>query len=241
MAMRYSFGILFLLVVLAAAALLARDYIREHPQDVPWTELDLADPIGAFTGRKMAALNEDPAHCQALLEMVGSNDEPAPPVKAEPQCGYANGIRLTSEGRQARYSPRPLITSCPIAAALYVLERQVIEPAARKHFGTGVVAIEHFGSYSCRRLYGREEGEFSEHATANALDVAGFMLSDGRRIRVAQDWQSDGPEAAFLQDVRDGACKLFATVLSPDYNEAHADHLHLDQADRGEIGWRLCR
>ena len=47
--------------------------------------------------------------------------------------------------------------------------------------------------------------------------------------------------AAFLREVRDGACDLFATVLSPDYNAAHADHFHLDQAARGAIGWRGCR
>jgi hypothetical protein len=41
--------------------------------------------------------------------------------------------------------------------------------------------------------------------------------------------------------VRDGACRLFATTLSPDYNAAHADHLHLDQANRGAGGWRACR
>ncbi len=44
-----------------------------------------------------------------------------------------------------------------------------------------------------------------------------------------------------LREVRDGACDLFATVLSPDYNAAHRDHLHLDQAERGEMGWRACR
>ncbi|RZL73462.1 MAG: extensin, partial [Sphingomonas sp.] len=57
----------------------------------------------------------------------------------------------------------------------------------------------------------------------------------------ARDWKGDDPKAAFLRDVRDGACQLFATTLSPDYNAAHADHLHLDQANRGSMGWRACR
>nr|MBA3526869.1 extensin family protein [Sphingomonas sp.] len=47
--------------------------------------------------------------------------------------------------------------------------------------------------------------------------------------------------AAFLREVRDGACRLFPTVLSPDYNAAHRDHLHLDVANRGTAGWTLCR
>jgi hypothetical protein len=36
--------------------------------------------------------------------------------------------------------------------------------------------------------------------------------------------------------VRDGACLFFDGVLSPDYNAAHRDHLHLD---RGR--YRYCR
>jgi hypothetical protein len=57
---------------------------------------------------------------------------------------------------------------------------------------------------------------------------------------VLRDWDGDADERAFLSAVRNGACDLFATVLSPDYNEAHRDHLHLDQAARGEMGWRGC-
>jgi len=58
---------------------------------------------------------------------------------------------------------------------------------------------------------------------------------------VLRDWKGSQPNAAFLRDVRDGACRLFSTTLSPDYNAAHADHLHLDQAMRGKMGWGLCR
>ncbi|MFN3798647.1 MAG: extensin family protein, partial [Sphingobium yanoikuyae] len=53
--------------------------------------------------------------------------------------------------------------------------------------------------------------------------------------------KGQGKDAAFLRDVRDGACGLFSTVLSPDYNAAHRDHFHLDQAERGATGWRACR
>lgn len=239
--MRNAFGCLFTLVLLAAAALFARDYIRRHPQDVPWTQLDLRDPIGAFTGRKLAGLHDDAGKCRGLLESAGTEDPSAPPVKAGPNCGYEDGIRLTSDGRALRYAPSSPVTSCAVAAAMFIFEEQVVQPAARRHLDSDVAAIEHFGSYSCRRLYGREEGAFSEHATANALDIAGFRLEDGTRIRVARDWDSEGPEGAFLREVRGGACDLFATVLSPDYNQAHADHLHFDQADRGRMGWRLCR
>jgi hypothetical protein len=102
-----------------------------------------------------------------------------------------------------------------------------------------VAHIEHLGTYSCRRLYGRDSGPWSEHATGNAIDIAAFVLEDGRRISVADAWKSTGSQGAFLHQVRNAACLVFGTVLSPDYNSAHADHLHFDQEARGLGG--VCR
>lgn len=223
---------------MAGVYLFGRDYVRRHPQDVPWTRLRLTDPIGAFTGRKLAALTRKPGKCRGLLREAEVDYVPAPPVSFGAGCGYSDGTRIASS--DVRYAPADLVTSCPVAAALHLLEGRM-QFAALRHFDSRVVAIEHFGSYSCRRLYGRSEGEFSEHSTADAIDIAGFRLADGTRIRVRTDWRTGGPKAAFLRDVRDDSCRLFSTVLSPDYNAAHADHLHLDQAERGRVGARLCR
>ena len=107
-----------------------------------------------------------------------------------------------------------------------------LEPAAQEIFGRDIARIEHLGAYSCRRLYGRDSGAWSEHATGNAIDIAGFVLEDGTRISVLGDWEGDDDEARFLRRVRDGACDAFATTLSPDYNAAHADHFHLDMTPR---------
>ncbi|MDQ3078194.1 MAG: extensin family protein [Pseudomonadota bacterium] len=217
--------------------------MREEPARFPWTPLSLADPIGPFTGRKLAELTGDPARCEALLGAIGDADRPAPPRPgSDSACGYDDGIRLLPDDEVAlRYAPAGLVTACPVAAALALWERDVVQPAALRIYGERVTGVDHFGSYSCRRLYGRGEGPWSEHATADAVDIAGFGLADGRRISVLRDWSGDGDDAAFLRAVRDGACDLFATVLSPDYNAAHANHLHLDQASRGATGWRGCR
>jgi hypothetical protein len=126
-----------------------------------------------------------------------------------------------------------------VAAAFELWLRQGVQPAARELLGSPVARLEHFGTYSCRRLYGRGEGPWSEHATGNAIDIGGFVLEDGRRLTLLGDWQGDDQEAAFLRRVRDEACSVFGTVLSPDYNAAHADHLHLDQEARGFGG--VCR
>ena len=235
--------LLILAALLAAAFFFGRDYVRRHPQDFPWTSLDLNDPAGMFTSAKIAGLGDETAQCRRLLAQTSTGDLEAPDRSAEGGCGYDDGMRVAAaEGaRPFDYRPAPLVTSCPVAAALFLWETQVVQPAARRHFGTGVAGVDHAGSYSCRNIYGRDAGRLSEHATADALDITGFELADGQRVSVVEDWSGSGAKAEFLRDVRDGACRIFSTVLSPDYNEAHRDHLHLDVANRGAVVWTLCR
>jgi hypothetical protein len=232
---------LLLLAAAAFLALLLYGYGRSHPEDMPWGELDLTRPVGAFTGRKLTALGGEGERCRALLREAGVRFTPLP-ARRSGQCGYDDALRFGRGGAlEIGWRPADLGTSCPVAASLALWEWHVVQPAALEHLSSKVAAIDHFGSYSCRRIYGRSEGAWSEHATANAVDIAAFRLADGRRIGILSDWEEGGAEARFLRAVRDGACDLFATVLSPDYNAAHRDHLHFDQARRGEMGWRGCR
>ena len=212
-------------------------YEAAHPEQFPWTELALSDPIGPYTDDKLASLS--PARCAALLATIDLGDETdIVRTSEQAKCGYEDGVKLGTAGRP---SYGDLTTSCAVAAALALWERDVLQPAAATHFGSVIVAIDTLGSYNCRRLYGRPDGPWSEHATANAIDIAALRLADGTRISVLDDWEGDPARAAFLRDVRDGACSLFRTTLSPDYNEAHRDHLHLDMARGRPIGWSMCR
>ena len=234
--------VLLLLAAAASGALLVFGHARRHPEDVPWTSLDLGQPVGTFTGRKLADLADDGPRCRALLDRAGVRFTALAPLREGPQCGYDAAVRLRAGGaRSIDWRPEGLGTNCAVAAALALWEWHVVQPAAQRHFGQPVARVEHFGSYNCRRLYGRDEGAWSEHASANAVDIAGFVLEDGTRISVVRDWEDDGARGRFLHDARDGACDLFATTLSPDYNEAHRDHFHLDQAQRGALGWRACQ
>lgn len=231
---------LVMLLALLCLMLLGYALVQQRPQDMPWTDLDLSQPIGLFTGRKLTALRRDTEQCRALLDRAGIEYVAMPPGGAD-QCAYTDAIRLQAEKDAIALAPASVAPSCPVVAALKLWEWQVVQPAAQRIYGQSVRSVRHLGSYSCRRMYGRSEGDFSEHATANALDVAGFTLADGRSISVLRDWTGDGEDAQFLRAVRDGACDLFSTVLSPDYNAAHRDHFHFDQADRGTTGWRACR
>lgn len=228
----------------AIACLLAVGLARSgmHSQDRPWSRLDPGEPIGAFTGRKLTALGGDGASCRALLDRAGIAYARLPPRDGGAHCGYDDAVRFTAGGAMPLvFRPQGVGVSCAVAAALAMWDWDVVQPAARRFLGTRAVAVDHFGSYNCRRIAGRTQGAFSEHARANAIDIAGFRFADGTRATIARDWAGDGPRARFLHAVRNGACRLFATTLSPDYNAAHHDHLHLDQAARGSWGARACR
>lgn len=235
---RYSGWLLILLCLLLAFALWALSRMR--PQDLPWTALDLSAPIGAFTGRKLAALGDEAPRCRALLGEARIEYETMPVIDPGGQCRVEDALRPGGGARTILFRPRSPAITCPVAAGLALWEWHALQPAAKRIFGQRIEEIEHLGSYNCRRMYGREDGPWSEHATANALDIAGFRLADGTRINVQRDWAGTGRKAEFLRAARDGACDVFATVLSPDYNAAHADHFHLDQAERGLFSWRAC-
>jgi len=227
-------ALLVLVVLLIAGALYVRHLERTRPQDLPWTPLDLGAPVGSMTAMKLKLLRSDPAMCRDALARAGVGFTPFPDRRESEQCGYEDAITLDRTG--IRYTPTPVTLTCPLAAALVLWERRVAAPAARRHFGTELARVEHFGIYSCRRLYGRDTGPYSEHATANAIDVAAFYLADGRQISVSRDWGDGTTEAAFLTEVHGGACDLFGTTLGSDYNAAHRDHFHLDMR-----GWKSCR
>ena len=215
--------ILTLLIVAGLALFVGRDFLRHHPEDAPWTPLDLAAPVGWATGGKLAALRDQPVECRALLAAAGVRFTREPPRRDGPGCSLGGTLRVTDPGVPLR--PGGLALSCPLAAALTVWARQVVVPAAHAA-GARATAITDFGSYNCRTIAGSDR--LSEHATADAIDVSGVRLADGRTVSLARDWRDTGPRGALVRRLRAGACRLFAVTLSPDYNAAHRDHLHLD-------------
>ena len=99
-------------------------------------------------------------------------------------------------------------------------------PNAEKYLGSPVERIVTYGTYSCRNVAGSSRR--SEHALANAIDIAAFKLADGRMVDVKSNWGQDTPEGKFLNKLHSGACRLFSVTLGPNYNAAHADHFHFD-------------
>jgi hypothetical protein len=199
----------------------------------PWAPLHIDEAPGWLTRYKLARLDDAPAACLATLEEATMRFEPLADRVTGPNCGFDNAVRIERTSAQVG---EPFTLSCPAAVSLALWERHALQPAAKAILGSGVRRIEHYGSYACRNVYGRDAGRRSQHATADALDVAGFVLDDGRRITVVSHWRGTDERAAFLRNVHGQACRFFDSVFGPDYNAAHADHLHLDRGS-----YRLCR
>ena len=129
---------------------------------------------------------------------------------------------------------------CPIVSALGRWVSDGVQPAAMRWFGEPVTEIKQISAYSCRGMVGSGGSGISEHAFGNALDIAAFTLSDGRRVTVQDGWHGTPEEQGFLRDVHLAACNHFSTVLAPGYNAAHYNHIHVDLMRRAS-GDRPCR
>jgi hypothetical protein len=175
---------------------------------------------------QIATFETNVGACRLALAEAGFAAEPLPDLPGTGKCGYRDAVELT---RSVHPYSGPVATQCAIAAALALWERDVVAPAAARHLRQRVARIELAGpSYQCRSVVGRRDRRLSEHASANAIDIGGFTLADGRVLTVEHGWRGSPQERAFLRAVRDGACDHFAAVLSPDYNRAHGDHFHFD-------------
>jgi len=119
--------------------------------------------------------------------------------------------------------------TCPLARQFTRWAREALQPAADQWLGTRVVRIETFGTYSCRSVNSQPGARLSEHGYANAVDVSGFVLGDGRRITVQQGWNGDDDRVRrFLRAVHQAGCRRFAIGLSPDNDAYHYNHMHFD-------------
>jgi hypothetical protein len=176
------------------------------------------------------------AQCLADLRREGVDFRMLPDKDYGENCGVFGAVQLTDIG-----VPVTGITAmrCGTARAFAGWIRNAVAPGAYQMLGSELARVEGMGTYACRNVVGSTRGgdRRSGHAIANAVDVGGFVLKDGRRISVLRDWNSaDEVTRNYLRQMRASACRRFGTVLSPDYNAAHANHLHLE-----DDGARFCR
>ncbi len=183
------------------------------------------------------AVSTDAKLCLAGLGETGSRFSPLQDRYYGAGCQAVNSVQLSAlQGDRSQFGLSNIgPVTCPTAQTLAGWARYGVDRAARKILGSPLARIETMGSYACRNVAGTSRR--SAHSRAAAIDIAGFVLEDGRRITIKTDWYAGtDQEREFLRVIHNSACKRFGTVLGPDYNAAHRDHFHLEQGDG-----RFCR
>src|SRR5689334_18997507 len=172
------------------------------------------------------------AQCLADLDARGVGYRLAAISVSTGPCSVENPVQVTSAAVPWN---QPAVMTCGLADRVDRFLLEAAEPLARRYLGTDIVRVDNFGAYSCRPVAGMA-GRWSEHAAGRAIDVSGFLMKDGERITVEQDWRAGGPRGEFLHALAKRACDYFNLVLTPDSDKDHYNHLHFD------IGrWRLCQ
>ena len=244
------------------ALVVAGTHVPTEGEDKPAPNAPVTTPATAAPeiGWPAAEVEAAASICGALLQSSGMQYAMLGPIK-HGQCGTPAPITLAAvDDLKVTLAP-PVTTNCPLAAALDTWVKTVLQPAALEIFGSRVVRLADTSSYVCRNRNGEAAGPISEHAFANAFDVANFVLADKRVISV-RDWgktsrdlaadalakalpgtaqadpaktsapPSTDPKIVFLKRIHRDACAIFGTVLGPEANEAHREHLHFDMKTR---------
>lgn len=153
-------------------------------------------------------------------------------------CEIPNAWRVASLGSIAFSQPATL--NCGMADPLNGWLENTVQPAAQRTFGESVVSVDVAASYACRARNNKSGAKMSEHGYGNAIDIAAFTLESGRKVTVLDGWRGSKDERGFLRQVHEAACAEFRTVLGPDADRQHRDHLHLDLQNR-RSGSSYCR
>jgi len=195
---------------------------------LPFPAIDLTNPPALLLDFRLASLRRDPQTCAGILKPPVVVASPIPDKPLSDGCGWENAVRVRQTAGTALGADR---ITCEAAVALALWLAHEVQPLAMAQFGQRVVGVTSMGTYSCRNIVGNayRPDRRSEHATANAVDIGGFTLGDGRHISVRRHWRQSGAESESLKKAHARACRYFRVALSPEFNAAHHDHLHLDR------------
>ena len=146
-----------------------------------------------------------------------------------PACGVRNGVKLTSVSGIKLTTPAVL--TCRTARTFADWLTRTADPLAQRTLGGSIEKVWMMGAFSCRTRNSQRGARLSEHAYGRAIDIGGMWLSTGKRISVKQNW-GKGADGQYLRRIWKAACGPFKTVLGPDGDRFHQDHLHFDLAQR---------
>ncbi len=126
--------------------------------------------------------------CAKLIVPIDLVFAPLPPIK-EKGCGAPVPILLTGIGSepQVRFHP-PATVNCALAERLNAWLTESVQPLAKELLKAPISEMHVISSYACRHRYNDPSKPLSEHAKANAIDIAAFKTAKGEWIRVLDHW-----------------------------------------------------
>lgn len=210
---------------------IVQERIRLPPNSLPWRPPYLNAPPGWIAHWQLNDLARDAAACRKALAATPLTFTPMKDRRIDNACGFTNVVRVTRD--EISFHPH-LTATCGLTAALYWYQKR-LAAIARAQLHTRLTGVEQLGTFACRNVNSQAGEPRSQHATANAIDIAGFRFANGQSVSVSKDYGKPTPQGRFLDAAHDAACKLFNTVLGPHYNRLHATHFHL-----GMGPYRIC-
>jgi len=168
----------------------------------------------------------DTLQCHIDLARENVGFRALPDQRFENGCSALGAVQLLNIGTPVT-NLRAM--TCPLARAFARWSREAVQPAADQWLDSRIVRIETFGTYGCRTRNSRPGAPLSEHGFANAVDVSGFQLENGRRVTIQEGWNGEDERVRrFLRAIFQAGCRRFNIGLSPDNDAYHYNHLHFD-------------
>jgi hypothetical protein len=218
------------------------------PEPSPAIPADVLEKLGGVTTKSRWPkddIAQAQTQCVGLLAGLNIIWRPDTPIGEAGGCGTPMPIAV-SEIAGVRINPVATM-NCAMAASLHRWITDSLQPAARAAMGVKLTELANASSYACRRRNNAKTGKLSEHAHANALDIAEFRFGAKGAINVKGDYsgllQSVGlsGRGSFLRAARKGACEEFNTVLGPGSDSFHSDHFHVDLMPLRPGRYKMCR
>ena len=149
-------------------------------------------------------------------------------IKSKVQgCGIEDPVAITSVAG-VRLSQTATV-DCSIAKALNAWVDEVAQPA----FNGNLVELQVAAHYICRSRNNVKGAKISEHGKGRAIDISAFILSNGKALTVAQNYNK------VLRRIYKAGCGYFMTTLGPGSDGYQEDHFHFDTSARK--GGAYCR
>ncbi len=179
----------------------------------------------------------EPSPCQLRLGKLATF-KPLPVLVGPGECGAADVVLLESvtlpDDTKIAFTPAARLR-CTMAEQMALWLREDVLPAAAP-LGAPMRALEDYDSYECRGQNRVRGATLSEHGRANALDLHGFKLANGKSVELTDA----NVDKEWRERLRASACARFHTVLGPGSDSNHETHIHVDLAERHN-GYKICQ